>query len=88
MSRGFARDLAAVFEFPRRASEMTSDNLAFFIFQLCRGRCEGPSELTVRAALAGIDLRSGSMREQDKFCAGRSLNRRRDAGRRRFLCVG
>ena len=56
VGHGLARDFAAVFQFPRRAGEMTSYDLAVFIFQLRIGCFEGPGELAVRAAPAGINL--------------------------------
>jgi len=83
----FARDLAAVFQFPCRTGEMASDNLTLSVCQLCIGRLERPGELSVRAGLAGIDLRSRGMRGEDNFFGRRSLDCIRHVGRRLCLCV-
>src|SRR5580698_1538681 len=73
MGRSFPRDLTAIFQFPRRPGRMLANDLVFSIMQLRVGRLECPAELAVRRGLAGIDLRSRRMRQQNNFLARGSL---------------
>jgi hypothetical protein len=59
---------------------MTSNYFVVAIVKLRLGRFQCPSEFAVRRGLAGIDLRSGRVRQQNNFFARGSLNRIRNIG--------
>ena len=54
---------------------MLSDHFVFSIVKFRLRRFERPTELAVRRGLAGVDLRSSRVREQNNFFARGRLNR-------------
>ncbi len=73
---GFAGDFAAIFQFPGwelggRVGEVLADDFIFAVAKFGFGAFQGPSELAVRACLAGVDLRSlGRDEELNGFAGG------------------
>src|SRR6266851_3765363 len=67
---------------------MASDHFVPSIVKLCLGCLERPTKSAGQPGLAGVDLRSGGMREEDNLLARWSLNRVRHVGWRFFLRVG
>src|SRR5258707_2782012 len=67
---------------------MASDHFVLSIVKLGLGCLERTTESAGRPGLAGVDLRSGDMREEDNLLACWSLNRVRHVGWRFFLRVG
>ena len=54
---------------------MLSNHFVFSIVKFCFGCFQRPTELALSRSLAGIDLRSSRMREQNNFLARGRLNR-------------
>src|SRR5208283_1917511 len=77
-----ARDFAAVVQLPGRAGRVMADHFVFAILQLSLRSLQGPRELAVGAGLAGVNLRSRTMREQHDLEAGGHGDRIRHVRRR------
>lgn len=82
---GLAGNFAAVFQLPGGPGGVLADDFVFAIFEFGVGRFEGPGKLAVGAGLAGVDLRSGGVREQGNFLAGGKLDGIGHVGRGVFL---
>jgi hypothetical protein len=63
----FCCDFAAILELPGWASIVSTDCLIFTIMQLGFRSGKGPSVLAVAPGLAGVDLRSGGVREENNL---------------------
>lgn len=84
--RGFAADFAAVLQFPCgqlrcRVGEVLSDDFVFAIVQFCVGPFERPIELAVGVGLAGVNLRSLGMDEQNGLQSAGNGDRIGNVGR-------
>ena len=88
MGDGFAGDFAAIGQLPTGSGKMGADDFALIIFQLRVGRFERPREVAVDGRLAGVDLRSSGVGDQNDMLVSWSLNRVGNFGRRNRLGAG
>lgn len=70
MSRGFAGDFAAVFQFPGWSGRMLTNHFIFAIFQFGFRTLQDPGELAVGIGLAGVNLGTLRTDKQHRLEAG------------------